>query len=220
MPRRTLDRYPITPPTEAAIARYYHLFDGYTLHHCPDALPALSSPDLFGNARPLLLDIGCGRGEFALRYAQAHPDWNALGLDFHRKGLYDAVNQAQILRIPNVHFVKADARHAMRKVPAASVAAITLLFPAPVTQRKHRKKDLLTADFIAALAAALVPCGTLAFVTNHRAYFDCKVELLDHRLERIGRAEGFEGGLTRFQRIWERHGLPSLRAEYRQLANA
>jgi tRNA (guanine-N(7)-)-methyltransferase len=214
MSRRKLDRYSVPLPSAEALAACYRLYDGHTLHHCPDALPALASPALFGNAHPLALDVGCGRGEFTLQYAQEYPDRNVLGIDFHRKSLYDAVNKASQLLLKNICFVKADVRQVMGKIPAESIAAIFLLFPPPVVQKKHLKKDLLTPRFIEELARILAAEGTLTLVTDHRAYFACKVELLDRCFTRSHTTEGFEGGITRYQRIWERHGLPSLRAEY------
>jgi tRNA G46 methylase TrmB len=83
-----------------------------------------------------------------------------------------------------------------------------------VVKRKHQRKDVLTPVFIAGLADILAPGGSLTLVTDHRLYFERKTALLDSRLRLLRASEGLEGGITWFQRVWERHGLPSLRAEY------
>jgi tRNA (guanine-N7-)-methyltransferase len=214
MSRRTLDRFPVRQPLDAALRRYYRGYDGATLYHTPDALPEVTSASLFGNTRPLILDLGCGRGEFLIGQAQRHPEHNHAGLDFQRKYLYDAVNSADALDLDNLLFLRVDLRHALVKVPRNTVAAIFLLFPPPVMARKHQRKDVLTEAFIADLARILAPGGRLTFVTDHRAYFEKKRILLDNQFRRLLTSEGIEGGITWFQRIWERHGLPSLRAEY------
>ena len=214
MPRRTLDRFPVRQPSDAALRRYYRSYDGATLYRAPDSLPDVTSASLFGNARPLVLDLGCGRGEFLIGQARQHPEYNYAGLDFQRKYLYDAVSHAETLDLDNLLFLRVDLRQALVKVPRDTVAAIFLLFPPPVMKHKHQRKDVVTETFIADLARILVPGGRLTFVTDHRAYFETKRALLDSQFRRMMMSEGMEGGITWFQRIWERHGLPSLRTEY------
>lgn len=214
MPRRTLDRFPMRQPSDAALCRYYRRYDGAQLYHAPDSLPDVTSLSLFGNARPLVLDLGCGRGEFLIGQARQHPDYNYVGLDTQRKYLYDAVGHAEAFDLKNLLFLRADLRYALVKVPSESVAAIYLLFPPPVVMRKHQRKDVLTETLSADLARILAPGGRLVFMTDHRAYFEKKRALLDNRFQRVLLSEGMEGGITWFQRIWEGHGLPSLRAEY------
>lgn len=201
-------------PSDAALRRYYRGYDGATMHFAPASLPDITSAALFGNTRPLVLDLGCGRGEFLIAQARRHPERNHAGLDMQRKYLYDAVNSAERFELDNLLFLQVDLRQALAKVPRATVATIYLLFPSPVVKRKHRRKDVLTPAFAADLARILLPGGALTLVTDHRPYFEQKTTLLDCRLRRVRTSEGLEGGITWFQRVWERHGLPSLRAQY------
>jgi tRNA (guanine-N7-)-methyltransferase len=214
MPRRALDRFSVLEPSDAALRRYYRSYDGWALHFAPAALPEITSAALFGNARPLVLDLGCGRGEFLIAQARQYPERNHAGLDMQRKYLYDAVNSAERFDLENLLFVQVDLRQALSKIPCDTVAAIYLLFPSPVMKHKHRRKDVLTPEFIAGLAGILAPGGSLTLVTDHRLYFERKTALLDSQLRRARTSEGLEGGITWFQQVWERHGLPSLRAEY------
>jgi tRNA (guanine-N7-)-methyltransferase len=219
MPRRKLDRFPVDLPCDEALRRYYRSYDGATLYHRPAALPDITSRSLFGNARPLVLDLGCGRGEYLLAQAQRHPSYNYVGLDWQRKYLYDAVNHAVRLDLPNVLFLRTDLRQAMCKVPSEAASALLLLFPPPVVKHKHQRKDLLTEAFVAELVRILMPGGTLTFVTDHRLYFAQKRLLFERHLCCTLASEGFEGGQTWFQQVWERHGLPSLRAEYQKVGS-
>src|SRR5262249_4151073 len=79
MSRRALDRFSVRQPWEDALGRYSRLYDGATLHYVPGALPEISSASLFGNAHPLALDLGCGRGEFLIDLATRHPACNYVG---------------------------------------------------------------------------------------------------------------------------------------------
>jgi tRNA (guanine-N7-)-methyltransferase len=214
MPRRVLDRFPVRQPSEEALQRYYRSYDGATLYHAPASLPEITSTSLFGKVLPLALDLGCGRGEFLIGQARQHPERNYVGLDQHRKYLYDAVSHAEPLDLDNLLFLRADLRQVLVKVPTESIAAIYLLFPSPVVKPKYLRKDILTPQFVAILASILVPGGTLTFVTDHRSYFARKLVLLERWLQCLSTSESIEGGITWFQRVWESHGLPSLRAEY------
>lgn len=214
VPRRALNKFKAVVPTDDDVQRYYRLYDGDVLHHRPDELPAISSADLFHNDLPLVLDLGCGRGEFLVGQAAENRDVNYVGIDFHRKALWDAVSRASSARLDNALFIKSDLRLVTKKVPEASIREIHILFPGPVVVRKHRRKDVMSPRFIDALCRALEPGGRLHFVTDHRQFFFMKLALLDERLCRTKLTEGLQGGLTWYQRVWERHGLPSLRAEY------
>jgi tRNA (guanine-N(7)-)-methyltransferase len=214
MPRRLLDRFPVRQPSKAAKQRYYRLYDGATLHNAPATLPEITSASLFGNALPLDLDLGCGRGEFLIERALRHPERNHVGLEWQRKYLHDAVNHAEPLDLANLLFLHGDLRQALLRVPHESIAALFLLFPPPVVKRKHQRKDLLMPSFIADLACILAPGGTVTFVTDHRLYFEQKLVLLEGQFQCLMMREGMEGGITWFQRLWESHGLPSLRAEF------
>jgi tRNA (guanine-N7-)-methyltransferase len=214
MPRRTLDRFSVSQPSDGALRRYYRTYDARTLYFAPATLPDITSAALFGNARPLVLDLGCGRGEFIIAQAQQHSDRNHVGLDLQRKYLYDAVNSAERYDLENLLFLRVDLRQVLVKIPCESIAGMYLLFPSPVVKRKHQRKDVLTPVFVAGLADILAPDGSLTLVTDHRRYFERKTALLDSRLRRLQTSEGLEGSITWFQRVWERHGLPSLRAEY------
>src|SRR5262249_2662894 len=145
MPRRALDRFPLRQPSKAALQRYYRLYNGATLHCDPASLPEVASASLFGNALPLDLDLGCGRGEFLIERARRHPERNHVGLDWQRKYLYDAVNHAEPFALTNLLFLHGDVRQILVRVPPETIATLFLLFPSPVVKRKHQRKDILTA---------------------------------------------------------------------------
>ena len=55
---------------------------------CPDsAVDAINNPNyvdfkaLFNNDNPVVLEIGCGKGKFAIEYAQKHPDQNVIAVE-------------------------------------------------------------------------------------------------------------------------------------------
>jgi tRNA (guanine-N7-)-methyltransferase len=220
MTKRLFGRMSVEAPPEDILKRYYLLYPGRMLYFEPESLPMISSETLFGNTKPLALDLGCGRAEFSIAQAQLRPEWNWVGIDVERKPLWYAVRCAAAADLDNILFVKADLRLVMRKVPDGVVPAAYVLFPSPAVKHKHENRDVLSEHFIADIRRVLMPGGHFAFVTDHREYYQKVLPLLDAQLRRVRQTEGIEGGPTWYQRLWERRGIPSLRAEYVKPAEA
>jgi tRNA (guanine-N7-)-methyltransferase len=215
MSRLKLKRFRVKKPNDAALARYLRAYSSKDLYWNPDALPPLSSRELFDADAPLVFDLGCGRGEFLVRQAQGQPDLYFVGFDWHRKSIWDAINRAEAAGLDNVKFVRADFRRALAKVPDQSVQDVFLLFPPPILKHSKRKQDPLPDATIRAIHRVLLPAGVFHFVTDRADYFAVKVARLDASglFARLQTSHEFEGGLTRFQRFWEGFDIESHRYE-------
>jgi len=214
--RRKLNRFKVNIPEPQILERYLLYYSPKLVYHQPEILKPISSPEIFGNQHPLILDLGCGRGEFIIAQAQQFPEYNYVGIDTHLKGLHDAVYLTGQLQLVNVKFIFSDLRWLMTKAPEASVKEIFCLFPPPVMKAKYIKKDILTPRFIEQIYQALEVGGKFHFVTDIKEFFQAKLALIESLglLSRTALAESFEGGITRYQRIWENHHLITLRVEY------
>jgi tRNA (guanine-N(7)-)-methyltransferase len=214
--RRKLNRFRVTIPEPQQLERYLIYYSPKLVYHQPETLRPISSLEIFGNRQPLILDLGCGRGEFSIAQAQQCPEKNYVGIDSHLKSLHDAVNQASKQQLANVKFIHSDLRWVLIKVPETSVAEIFCLFPPPVKKKKYIKKDVITPQFIAHIYRILEVGGKFHFVTDIKDFFQAKLALIESLdlLSRPAVSESFEGGLTRYQQLWEGHQAPSLRARF------
>jgi tRNA (guanine-N7-)-methyltransferase len=216
MSRLKLKRFRVETPAPSVLAKYLHEFKGEQIFHKWDTIPPLSSEYLFGNIRPLVLDLGCGRGEFLTMQAGQNPALNFVGIEVHLKSVWSAINRATDDNLENVRFIKADVRRILPKFPTESVQTVYLLFPPPHLEYKRLKKDILNLDLINAVHQVLMPGGEFFFVTDNPTYFGLKRGLIETTglLQETDISTGFEGGITRFQRFWEQFGIPSLRVRY------
>jgi tRNA G46 methylase TrmB len=118
-----------------------------------------------------------------------------------------------------VRFIKADLRLAFRIVPDESVSQVTMLFPptASVNPPK-RKSDPLPETALRHIHRVLEPGESFHFVSDHPDYFVWKRAMIEDSglFEVVLVQRGFEGGQTRFQRIWENFEIESLRLECRK----
>jgi tRNA (guanine-N7-)-methyltransferase len=141
--------------------------------HTPPA--GTSSPwfFLFGNDRPVEVEIGPGRGDVLLAFATARPEVNFFGIE-HVRGAADHVAaRLHAAAVTNARVLGGDASCVVESlVPAASVAAYHIYFPDPWPKHRHRKRRLVTPAFAAAMKRTLAPGGRVHVATDLRALFD------------------------------------------------
>jgi tRNA (guanine-N7-)-methyltransferase len=223
MPRRSLRRRLRSQlPHPDVLERYLRYFDSKALFWNPEQFAPLASPHLFGNHQPLELEIGCGTAEVLCALAREHPHTNYVGVDVAAKPLLRAVESAAALALPNIVFIKGDITRMYPLLAHGVLDAVYLHFPDPHMRPRFRKRRVLSPAFLDAIARALTPCGRLSIATDHQAFFMEMLELLerDLRFEKTHAGRylvGLNGPVqSQFQRIWERHGLPTLRMELRK----
>jgi len=120
---------------------------------------------VFGDARPVEVEIGPGRGERMLAAAAANPAVNFFGIEV-RGGAARAINdRAARLGFRNVLVVAGDVRWIFRLVADASVAAYHIHFPDPWPKTRHRERRLATPAFAREIARTLAP-GALVHVAS------------------------------------------------------
>ena len=131
--------------------------------------------------RPLLLDIGCARGRFLLRMAEAQPDWNYLGVEI-REPLVDEANRlASEAELSNVHYKFCNAMlwldRLLEKIPARVLQAVTIQFPDPWFKKKHAKRRMVNDEMVETIATHLEPNGTVFVQTDIEFLSDEMFEL-------------------------------------------
>ena len=126
---------------------------------------------VFGNSRPLALEIGCGTGHFVLEQARKQPDMNFLAIDIYNKGCLKTCAKVDEAGLQNVRVMRVEARWLMEKgLQRESLAAVYINCPDPWPKKRHRRRRLVNQDFLAALAHYLVPSGDFFFSTDFDNY--------------------------------------------------
>ncbi len=138
-----------------------------------DGLSPLPLRQLFGNDRPIEIDLGCGKGRFLLAHAADHPEINLLGIDRMLRRIRKVDRKAVRAGLTNVRLFRMEAYYAVAYLlPAATISTVYILFPDPWPKRKHHDHRLFNPRFIDALHHILIPGGLLHIATDHRPYFE------------------------------------------------
>ena len=140
----------------------------------------LDFESLFGNAHPVVLEIGSGKGRFLISTALERPDVNVIGIEkslhYHRV-IRDRVAKR---KLANVRLVNHDAFPVLQKmVPDASIAEVHIYFPDPWPRPKEQKRRIIRPEVLAEIRRVLVKGGSGIYVTDHRQYFEKAAPLLE-----------------------------------------
>lgn len=137
--------------------------------------------EFFENANPLILEIGCGRGEYTVGMARLYPDKNFLGLDIKGARIWKGSSLAEEEDLHNVAFLRTFIENLEDNFAAGEVDEIWVTFPDPRPKDRDIKRRLTSPRFLDLYAKVLKPGGILHLKTDNQMLFDYTLEVLQER---------------------------------------
>lgn len=188
----------------------------------PDPPRTLDWALVFGNAHPVEIEVGFGKGLFLVNAGLAVPEVNFLGIEILRKYQLLAATRLAKRGLDNVRLVKADARQFLKDcVATGSIQAVHVYFPDPWWKKRHHKRRVFTPEFAVQCARILRPGGRLHVVTDVADYFALIQELLARHtplaalpLPPLNEPAHDLDYLTNFERKFRKEGRPIYRGLY------
>ena len=171
----------------------------------------LSFPDLFGRNAPIVIEIGFGNGETLIEQAAGDPGRDYLGIEVHEPGVGHCLLKAHDAEVGNLRVIMHDAVEVLaNQVRPGSLDRVNLYFPDPWPKKRHHKRRIVNAAFVALVADRLRHGGTLHIATDWANYAEHIDEVLSDSerfrcVER--RVHDGEAPLDRPQTKFERRGL-------------
>ncbi|MFD8155626.1 tRNA (guanosine(46)-N7)-methyltransferase TrmB [Streptomyces sp. NPDC059720] len=140
---------------------------------------ALDLRELFGDDRPVVLEIGFGMGEATAQMAAADPGTNILAVDVHTPGQGNLLNLADQHGLSNLRVGNGDAIILLREMLAPdSLDGLRVYFPDPWPKKRHHKRRLIQPDFLSLAATRLRPGALLHCATDWEPYAEQMLEVL------------------------------------------
>jgi tRNA (guanine-N7-)-methyltransferase len=126
---------------------------------------------LFMNNNPIVLELGCGKGEYTTGLAQRNPSVNYVGVDIKGDRLARGVSKAVTLGLSNVAFLRADIRFLSEFFDADELAELWLTFPDPHAGSREAIHRLTHPAYLSVYHQLLVNRGLVHVKTDNEEFF-------------------------------------------------
>lgn len=146
---------------------FQYPFSTYEAH--PFTMQGHWRDEYFGNNNPIVLELGCGKGEYAVELARNYPDKNFIGVDIKGARMWTGASQALNEGLKNVAFLRTNIEIIDRFFAKDEVEEIWLTFSDP--QMKNPRKRLTSTFFMERYIRFLVDGGTIHLKTDSNFLF-------------------------------------------------
>jgi len=153
------------PPFEEVFRQDYHLKGQWC-------------SSVFGNKQELVLELGCGKGEYTVGLARLNPHKNYMGLDIKGARIWTGAKAAQNESLSNVAFLRTRIDFVNSFFAQNEVSEIWITFPDPQGKRRRLKKRLPGAHFLNMYRAFLKDGGRIHLKTDNLQLYKDTLELV------------------------------------------
>jgi len=126
---------------------------------------------IFGNSNPLVLEIGCGIGDFITEMATLNRDRNFIAIDYYNQGCLKTCKRIDAAGLDNVRVARVEACDFMlRCIQPQSLNEVIINCPDPWPKKRHRKRRLVNRGFIEFINGFMRPGADFYFATDFDDY--------------------------------------------------
>lgn len=151
----------------ADLASYKHVIEApFIGTEQPDHALKGNWHTLFVNEHPVILELGCGKGEYTVQLAQRFPEKNFIGVDIKGARMWKGATLAKELGLTNVAFLRTNIECINRFFAPGEASEIWLTFPDP--QMKKTRNRLTATNFIEKYRQVLPENGLIHLKTDSK----------------------------------------------------
>ena len=201
----------------ADMASYPHVFEyPYAeVENVPFELKGNWNKNFFKNNNPIVLELGCGRGEYTVGLGRLFPDKNFIGVDIKGSRMWTGATESLKTGMKNVAFLRTNIEIIDRFFAANEVSEVWLTFSDP--QMKKATKRLTSTFFMERYRSFLVPDGIIHLKTDSNFMYTytrymieenkLPVEVMTEDLYHSGLADEILNIKTYYEQQWLDRGL-------------
>lgn len=189
------------------------------LNAIPNAFPLKGKwrSDYFHNTNPIILELGCGKGDYTTGLAAMYPYKNFIGFDRQGARLWRGCKTALENNLANVAFVRTNIQFIEHFFEKDEVDEIWVTFPDPQPNKPNHRKRLTSSSYLKRYASILKPDGIVHLKTDSDFFFNFTLETVEsggHEIQFISfdlYADEIKDDVSKIQtfyeKIWLEQGL-------------
>ena len=133
--------------------------------------------EVFHNENPIILELGCGKGEYTVGLAKTNPDKNFIGIDIKGARIWTGAKEVTAQQISNAKFLRTEIENLPQIFSAGEVDEIWITFPDPQMQKP--RKRLTSTVFLQKYAGLLKDGGIIHLKTDSPFLYEYTKRLVD-----------------------------------------
>jgi len=172
--------------------------------------------DFFKNDQPVIIELGCGKGEYTVGLAQRNPQINYVGADIKGARLWRGLKTAQEENLSNVAFIRTRINLIEYYFGKQEVSEIWITFPDPHARDVAIRKRLTSPPFLQRYADILIPGGIINLKTDNIIFLEYTLDVIKefgHEILELN-YDVYGSGLdnevtqiqTHYEKMWLKHG--------------
>jgi len=142
----------------------------------PHALKGKWRNEIFNNENPIVLELGCGKGEYSVGMGAHFSDKNFIGVDIKGNRIWRGAKTAFENKMTNIYFIRTRIDFIDSFFEEGEVDEIWITFPDPQPKDRLERKRLTSPMFIERYRKFLKPEGIIHLKTDHEGFFRYTLE--------------------------------------------
>lgn len=134
--------------------------------------------DFFKNDFPIVLELGCGKGEYTLELAERYPRKNFIGVDIKGARMWRGCKTSLEKRLKNIAFLRTQIESIHYFFGVNEVSEIWIPFPDPQPKNSQEKKRLTSERFLDLYKKFIRPKGIIHLKTDNEALFNYTLDVI------------------------------------------
>lgn len=134
--------------------------------------------EFFKNTNPIVLELGCGKGEYSVGLARKYPNKNFIGIDLKGARLWRGCKTSNDEGMQNVAFIRTKIQHIQLLFEENEVDEIWVTFPDPQPKHSKRNKRLTSQRFLDSYDKILKANSIIHLKTDSESLFDYTLEVI------------------------------------------
>lgn len=136
--------------------------------------------DIFKNENPVVLELGCGKGEYSIGLATRFPDKNYIGIDIKGARMWRGAKTSNEKKLPNVAFLRTRIEFISSFFITDEVDEIWITFPDPHPGRRNSNKRLTSPWYLNSYRQFLKNKGIIHLKTDNKELFNFTKTIASH----------------------------------------